>query len=595
MIKRLNCVLVAIVTMLFIISSSIAVSAATASTLGIDVLFVVDASLSIKNNDPADNRLDAIQSFASLCTPGKTRIGAIFFNDKIYKQLDTVSIDNTDDLKKFNEEISGCNDVSGKTDIGLALKEAVARIKKDSGNTEGKCIVFLSDGKTVIGKNNPDRTLEQSNKDLNNAVADAKGAGIPIYTVGLNAGKSVDIDQLKQISDMTGAGETQIIDDASALHKKFSEIIAHHSGSKVEEVDSFVSTGDYNDVTVKIADNSVLFANVLIAHNKPLDDVKVYDEKGKETEINGEKAELLHNKNQSTLKLKSPEKGNWKISIKSAAETKVEVSLICLRDYSVKSEVFTSTEVKKDCTVKFNYSLYCGENDTDIDATFLSLVKGKVVVTDTENGTKQEVELKSEGNSFRGEYVLPDDHSYEAYCVIYSENSNIRSGVTDLTLGSDALKEPINPLIFIAAGVVGLILIIVIIAFIKNRITRLKLVSGKFAVSVSSRMVATRNNVPFDLASNCIGKYQQSMKMVLDALYGLEDSAKIIPANVSSKIKFHFDKMGNMCFKNVPGVAMSGGSSYKNETAVTSRGIVKMEYTDATTNIRTSISIQFIA
>ena len=85
------------------------------------------------------------------------------------------------------------------------------------------------------------------------------------------------------------------------------------------------------------------------------------------------------------------------------------------------------------------------------------------------------------------------------------------------------------------------------------------------------------------------------MKMVLDALYGLEDSAKIIPANVSSKIKFHFDKMGNMCFKNVPGVAMSGGSSYKNETAVTSRGIVKMEYTDATTNIRTSISIQFIA
>lgn len=48
MIKRLNCVLVAIVTMLFIISSSIAVSAATASTLGIDVLFVVDASLSIK-------------------------------------------------------------------------------------------------------------------------------------------------------------------------------------------------------------------------------------------------------------------------------------------------------------------------------------------------------------------------------------------------------------------------------------------------------------------------------------------------------------------------------------------------------------------
>lgn len=595
MIKRLNCILVAITTMLFAFYCSVTAFAGTASTLGIDVLFVVDASLSMKSNDPGNNRLNAIQSFASLCTPGRTRIGAIFFNDKIDNQLDTVSINNTDDLKKFNEKISGYNEVAGKTDMGLALREAVSRIKKDVGDIEGKCIILLSDGKTVITDDNPDRTLEQSNKDLEDAVASAKEAGIPIYTVGLNAGKAVDIDQLKMISEKTGAGETQIIDDSSALHKKFSEIIAHHSGSKVEEIDSFVSTGDYNDVTVKITDNSVLYANILINHDKALDDVKVFDEKGKEVQINGDKAELLQNNNQSTLKLKSPAKGNWKISIKSAAETKVEVSLICLRDYGVKSEVFTSTEVKKDCTVKFNYSLYCGENDTDIDATFLSLVKGKVVVTDTESGKKQEVELKSDGNSFKGEFVLPDDHSYEAYGVIYSENSNIRSDITDLTLGSDALKEPINPLIFVAAGVAGLILIIVIIAFIRNRITRLKLVSGRFAVSVSSRMVNTRSHVPFDLAGNCMGKYQQSLKMVLDSLYGLEDSAKIMPANVSSKIKFHFDKTGNMCFTNVPGVAMSGGSSYKNETAIASRGTVKMEYTDATTNIRTSVSIQFIA
>ena len=594
-IRKYISLIVSLAMIMYVISAAICVSANTASTLGIDVLFLVDASGSMSKNDPDGARFEAIRSFVGQCIPGRTRVGAMFFNSEIHSQMDTINIESFEDIEGFYKRLDNYKTVDDKTDIGFALNEAVKRIIQDEGSEEGKCIILLSDGKTVMDPQNTERTIEDSEADLEAAIKSAKAADIPIYTVGLNAGENLDIEQLVRISEQTGAGETQIIDDPKALNDKFLKIIAYHTGSEIEKEASFVSTGDYEDVMINISDNSVLYANILINHDKPIEDIKLYDEKGSEVLIDNTRARIIENTNQSVLRLDSPSKGSWKLSIKSPSLTNVEVSLICLRDYKVAAEIFTSSEIKNGCKLKMNYSIYCNDDDKEVDEVFLSLVNGKAIITDKETGESQEIELTSDKNSFKGEFILPDDHNYEVYGVIYSSNSNIRSSVTSLEFGSEEFIEPLSPFVYIGAGAAALIILIALVLFIRNRATRLKLVSGRFVINVMSRAVPSRGNVNFDLAQNCLGKYQQSLKMALDSIFGVENSAKILPADKSSKITFHFDKLGNMCFKNVPGVNVYGGSTINNESIVASRGTVKVEYIDPTVNSKTVISIQFIA
>ena len=187
--KKLLAAILAVSVMLVCSLGCITAGAVGATTGEVDVVFLVDSSLSMKTNDPDSIRTQAIDLFADLCTLGSTKIGFVLFGSDINYSQEPIDINTEEDrakIKKTTAELG--NYVKGATDTGRAALYAVDMLASDEYTGNGKFIIFLSDGKTYVGKNKEGRTDEDSMTDLNSAIIKARNSGIPIYTIGFDAG-----------------------------------------------------------------------------------------------------------------------------------------------------------------------------------------------------------------------------------------------------------------------------------------------------------------------------------------------------------------------------------------------------------------------
>ena len=195
--KKMCGLLVAIIILL---SRSITPMAET-KLLPIDVVFVLDVSLSMITADPYRLANSAMNMFIDKLTLDRDRVGIVAYAGVITHHSPLTLL--TEENKKELQQVIYQLEYASWTDHPLGLLEAVSIIQ--AGYTEGRqpIIIFLTDGNFNI---NPfgARTESQAAYDKATALAIAQEINIPIYSIGLNFDGALDRRYIDIVAMETG-------------------------------------------------------------------------------------------------------------------------------------------------------------------------------------------------------------------------------------------------------------------------------------------------------------------------------------------------------------------------------------------------------
>lgn len=167
-----------------------------------DVVFVIDRSKSMDENDPEGKRKDVVKQFYNKLRMNVDGAAVVQFSaiaETIYPLTIKSSDSNFDAVVDGieNSDGGGCNgsDQNAGTNGSAALRNALTELNKS--NAKHKYIIFLTDGK--------DTTVSEEYGDRNSGlIGEAKSSDVIIHTVGLVGNGEVDVDLLKKIAEETG-------------------------------------------------------------------------------------------------------------------------------------------------------------------------------------------------------------------------------------------------------------------------------------------------------------------------------------------------------------------------------------------------------
>ncbi len=592
--KKLLAAILAVSVMLVCSLGCITAGAVGATTGEVDVVFLVDSSLSMKTNDPDSIRTQAIDLFADLCTLGSTKIGFVLFGSDINYSQEPIDINTEEDrakIKKTTAELG--NYVKGATDTGRAALYAVDMLASDAYTGNGKFIIFLSDGKTYVGKNKEGRTDEDSMTDLNSAIIKARNSGIPIYTIGFDAGGEVDEAELQHISSSTYADKTYMTKTTGELSEILSEIYVHHTGAENNNIISYVSDGGNKDVTFAITDSSVVEANLVVMHSAPLDEIDLYDAHGNPVLFDGTAAAISHSEKYSLVKIYYPEVGNWRVSLRSPKDAQIDINCILTRDYNLDFSLLTDKPIANGTKLKFSAVLTDPEKNPVTDENLIKKLVGRVIVTNSDTGESVEAPLEYIDSQYKGTAVLDADASYTVQASLYNTNIDIRSEIITLALGDESMVEPEGPLklILIIAGGAA-VLIILIIFIIKKLKENIRMWSGRLVLT------ANTGGMPyppayFDFAKKVPGKRKVMLSTVMSAAFEKGEASDAIPKSITAGIKITMTESGDIRISKAGGVEYSGGITLGNNIILSNANRVTLRYKDKTGSAN-SLIIQYL-
>ncbi|WP_058301498.1 vWA domain-containing protein [Gorillibacterium timonense] len=394
-------------TFAFILNPFTASTARAADTdEKLDVVLAVDVSNSMAESDRNKVANEAMKMFIDMTSVQGDKIGVLAYTDQIVREkalLQVNSAQDKQDLKDFVDQLSR----GAYTDIAVGVKESVKIL--EAGMTPGHrpMIVLLADGNNSLNKG---RSQAESDKELADAVEQARQKGIHVYTIGLNADGKLNKTVLEKIATDTG-GKAFVTDTAETLPQILSEIFASELRLKVVPLTNLTGNGSYQDVTVSIPNNNVLEANISIVSNKAVD-VKLFDPAGKSVPVPSDGVIYSRSSSYSLMKLTKPAEGDWKLQVKGADRDKIDISLVFNYDIRVVMEPLTQTSYKAGDRLKIKAHLESG-GDPLTDAGLLGAAKATLVATDLDLKKELTSPLALTGTDFTGEWALPENHRYE--------------------------------------------------------------------------------------------------------------------------------------------------------------------------------------
>ncbi|MBU3144302.1 VWA domain-containing protein [Clostridium sp. CF012] len=471
--KKTNRLIAFIVVLLLQISCSLSVLAKSSGVSNLDVIFVLDASGSMKASDPHEIRTEAIKMFLDMCEVDGNKVGLVAYSDNIVREHnlgDMNSAADKDSIKSMTNAIP----FGQKTDTGMGLKEAVNLMESGHEPTHKPIIILLSDG-----KNDPARSMEKSLKDLNDATSSAKAKGYPIYTIGLNYDGTVDKSQLQSISDKT-KGKTYITNKAEDLTQILTDIYADNSKIKVQNGGSIIASGGFQDVKLNIPNANVLEANVSMLSDTPIE-VKLVNPKGTEVPIPSNDIIFTSSNKYSMLKIVKPIQGDWMLKVKGISGDKINISYIFNYDIELKAKFNpVAPKTGEDMNIE---AYFLGNGQVIDDNELYKDMKAKLVVKNLKSGAIKEFPLQNNNHLFSGKYTLSDNDKYEVKVrvdgkSVYRETSptTIGGGTTvkpsnntqaQKPVGSDNKKNTVG-IIFAVVGIIALIIIAIVIVLQKK-------------------------------------------------------------------------------------------------------------------------------
>lgn len=371
----------------------------------IDAVLTVDVSNSMNDSDRNKVSFEAMKMFVDMTSVQGDKIGIVSYTDKIVREKALLKINSPQDkqdLKSFIDQLT----LGPNTDIAVGVDEAVKVLESGRETGHYPMIVLLADGNNFLAGT---RTQEQSDQVLQDSVKRAKQAGIPIYTIGLNADGSLNKSVLENIAKETG-GKTFVTSTADNLPQILSEIFASHLKLKVIPLNSITGNGQYQDVTVSVPNASVLEANISLMSDQPVE-AKLIDPSGKERALPSDGIVFTKSKAYSLIKINKPAQGDWKLQIKGIDKDKIDINLVFNYDLQLVMDPLNPTYKPGD-KVAVKARLESGGQPASGTDLYKN-IKSTLSITDKDTNKTQEIPVTNTGQSFEGSFTIAEAHEYE--------------------------------------------------------------------------------------------------------------------------------------------------------------------------------------
>lgn len=407
-----------------------------------NVMLVIDGSGSLVSSSSGTDknglRYDAIDLFLALLTNTGNQVGAIVFDDDSQSYLlDTglLAVSGKEDKLAISTQIRQAG-TRKDTDIGSALLSAVEILTGSSANEDNKnVIVLFSDGRTDLGSDQEAYAQSLQNKDT--AITMAQGAGIPIYSICLNASPVADPEELQEISDRTGGGFVSVStpEDLALAFETFYSLIFSTAGN--ERVDSqFPDSGELS-FDISVPSYGAEEVNIIL-DTSMMTSLELYSPEG-QMDVNQVNEATMRSGDYDVIKLADPVPGMWRLDLCGVPENKVTINVI----YNVDSSaVLTTTDGGSDYptggTVGLQLEL-CQNGSSVGDTSVTEEYAATLELTNLADGSQHTVEmLPGDNGAFVYEFICDDYTSYEARATLSCDSLVLETNTVKLNFGNTA-------------------------------------------------------------------------------------------------------------------------------------------------------------
>jgi Ca-activated chloride channel homolog len=439
----------------------------------IEGLLVVDVSKSMLTSDQKKISSEAMKMFIDMSSLKGDKIGFIAYAGDVVAKMDLVKLQTEQDkidLKAFIDSLGQYPN----TDISVGLRDAIMSLDADHEKDYLPLIVLLADGNNDVDENQG-KTLQQATDGMNNAVAEAKDKGYPVYVIGLNADGTLNKEVLQNIATTTNGKffETSSADDLPGI---LSEIFANHLKLKVVPVDELVGKGDFQDVTITIPNTNVIEANLSLVSSQPVE-IKLFEPSGTEQTLPSDKITLTQSKSYSMVKMITPVPGDWTLKVKGVPADKIDINFVFNYDLQLSLTPLEGKKYKEGDTI--NVKAFFEDNGQLVSNNDLyNTMQATLLLTDLETDQTEEIPLSVNQQGYAGEFILGNSENYEIFVKAEGDSFFRETKVQQISVQKAAVpveakvsqKKEAQPFPWTYAGLIVLgTILLVTLMFIRNK------------------------------------------------------------------------------------------------------------------------------
>jgi hypothetical protein len=380
---------------------------------GLDIVFAIDVSGSVKTSDPSnmskDAIVDALATAKAVNKAGDVKVAAVAYNHAVVWKSEKF----TSDLAGLSSNIKALSarEDDGATDIPAGLLAATKMLDSIKDTTRRQYIVLFTDG-----KNESNRKDSKLKADLDAAIA----KGYTVYVFGLNGDGSVNVAYLKNIAKRTG-GKYQIMTKTVQLKQLITRLIeaTGNGDTVIGPTGTGTFTGDWQELTINVENSGIVELYLLVDYEKNAKfayqitdpDGKTYTKDSKDTPL----IAVASNTSTSTrFSLFAPATGKWKFKIRGVKDK--DYGWITIYDYNLTAElVYSAPDKNAGTNVTWKATLSDKGDPIDV-AYFYEYFEAKLIMQDADKN-KVETPMSLSGASYSVNAALPatpGDYTYIA-------------------------------------------------------------------------------------------------------------------------------------------------------------------------------------
>ena len=206
----------------------------------LDIVFVLDNSGSMRNNDPNFITKEVVTNF--LGGIGKnSRLGMVIFDETANLVVPLLSLDNAEVRARFLESLDVINFKGKFTNSPAGIERAIYELKTNGRQDTKKIIIFLTDG--IVDTGDKSQDLEKENWLKQDLTRESKNAGIRIFGIAFT--DDADFRLIQTLAIRTD-GEYFRVFEVADLEKVFAKIKRIIAEPSTQE--TIVSTAETNGV-----------------------------------------------------------------------------------------------------------------------------------------------------------------------------------------------------------------------------------------------------------------------------------------------------------------------------------------------------------
>lgn len=490
-----------------------------AEDTGLDVIFVIDDSASMQENDKQFMAGEALKSFVDILPQEGDKVGAVTFDGDIrdvQELMLTTGKDSKDKLKNFTSKIT---QKGVCTNIPNGLQKATQMLK-GANDKNKKIIIFVTDGQNDLpGNGSP----EEDNAKVAGVLKDVESEGIPIYGIGIGDSDKKYIENISKSTD----GKAFFPSDNKQLIDIFRAIASETASVAVDATDAVkINNSEFTTINRDIPEG-IFEVNIQVNHDDTVI-TEIVDSKGQNISTDSNKVIITNTKYYTNAKILHPEAGKYQIKLKSKnGNQDVKVNWIFSYDIEIK---LSQSDDKKNFVV----NLYSRENILKEPESYKNLIGNIEIKNLKSNEVKTEI-LNVDGASLIAPVELEKNIEYEATAKVSSNKFKKVSNTLQFSVQEKKTEKKVKkknsksiPLI-IGILLLGLGIVAAIFYFIKNK-KNAKL-QGKFQIEVlnASELIETRTvqvNFSSKTLSNLLNSAKFSNSATLDAMKSMSNELK---------------------------------------------------------------------